>query len=491
MLTRVALNDVARFPDMDRTQRDLLEEALRFYQGFVQEDDPDPAARTETAKAHALMAKVRGALGRTAAAEQDVRKGLDRLARLAADFPADSAHRAGLADLCHWWGAHLGVARDQPPAARDHLTRAVDLYEGLAAEDPPAYRTRLSAAYQALAYHHTRAANRDPALAERLYRQALALQEQPDAAGQLGHATLANTCNSLGLLLRQTKRPAAAELMHRRALDHSGRAAAHWERARAHYHLAAALWELGRREDAIPHAAEAVALRQVEAGNSPMSGEHLAELVATYRDLTRMLELVGRRAEAARTYEEAVRLADRLVSRFPERPEAEREWITLAVAFIRFVAAADRPVAEGHFQRLREFAPAKPQSQNNLAWYLVTNPDPCFCDPGRAVELAGRAVAGSPQEGTYWNTLGAARYRAGDWAGAVAALDESRRLLAGRFDSFNTFFLALAQWRLGDREQARRWYGLAVEWMNKNGPKDPELIRFRAEATALLETKSD
>jgi len=489
VLTRVALNEMARFPDMDRTQRDLLQEALRFYQGFVQEDDPDPAARAETAKAHALMAKVHSALSQTAEAERAVRKGVDALGRLAADFPADRAHRDALADLHHWWGGHLGHTRDQPPEARDHLIRAVDLYEALAAEDRPAYRTRLATAYRTLAYHHTRSVTGDGALAERLYRQALELQEQPDAAGRVDHAGLANTCNCLGLLLRLGNRPAAAEPMHRRALDHSERAAAHGEQARAHYHLAGALWGQGRREDAIPHAAEAVALRQARADDSPLSAEHLAELVPTYRDLARMLELVGRRAEAARAYDQAIRLADRLVRRFPERLDGEREWIGMVEAVVQFSAAADRPTAEEYFQRLREFAPIHGRSQNDLAWYLVTNPDACFCDPGRAVELADKAVAGSPHIGTYWNTLGVARYRADDWAGAVTALEESRRLLAGQLDSFNTFFLALAHWQLGDRDQARRWYDLAVEWMDKYQPKNPELIRFRAEADARLKPK--
>ena len=79
-----------------------------------------------------------------------------------------------------------------------------------------------------------------------------------------------------------------------------------------------------------------------------------------------------------------------------------------------------------------------------------------------------------------------ARYRAGDLTGAVAALDESRRLLGEQYESFNTFFLALAHWRLGDRAAARRWYDQAVTWMDKNQPKDAELVRFRQEAEAVV-----
>ena len=53
-------------------------------------------------------------------------------------------------------------------------------------------------------------------------------------------------------------------------------------------------------------------------------------------------------------------------------------------------------------------------------------------------------------------------------------------------NSFDDFFLAMAYWQLGDKEQARKWYGQAVAWMKKNRPQDEELCRFRAEAAVLL-----
>jgi hypothetical protein len=53
-------------------------------------------------------------------------------------------------------------------------------------------------------------------------------------------------------------------------------------------------------------------------------------------------------------------------------------------------------------------------------------------------------------------------------------------------DGNDWFFLAMAHWRLGDKPQARSWYGKAVSWMEKNQPRNEELMRFRAEAAALL-----
>ncbi len=53
-------------------------------------------------------------------------------------------------------------------------------------------------------------------------------------------------------------------------------------------------------------------------------------------------------------------------------------------------------------------------------------------------------------------------------------------------NSFDWFFLAMAQWNLGEKEEARKWYDQAVEWMETKQPDDKELARFRAEAAELL-----
>jgi WD40 repeat protein/serine/threonine protein kinase len=131
-------------------------------------------------------------------------------------------------------------------------------------------------------------------------------------------------------------------------------------------------------------------------------------------------------------------------------------------------------------QERRSFA------DNNLAWSLATHPDPRLRDPRRAVALAKRAVELGPESGRFRNTLGVACYRAGDWEAAIAALEKSMELLAGGAESFNTFFLAMAHWQLGEKEEARRWYDRAVAWMDKNQPQNDELKRFRAEAEAVL-----
>jgi hypothetical protein len=50
--------------------------------------------------------------------------------------------------------------------------------------------------------------------------------------------------------------------------------------------------------------------------------------------------------------------------------------------------------------------------------------------------------------------------------------------------------------KLGDPDEARKWFDRAVDWMNKNGPSlknnpqvEEELRRFQSEAEGVLELR--
>jgi tetratricopeptide (TPR) repeat protein len=122
---------------------------------------------------------------------------------------------------------------------------------------------------------------------------------------------------------------------------------------------------------------------------------------------------------------------------------------------------------------------------NHLARFLTSCADTEFRDPSRGVAAARKAVELAPQVGSCWTTLGIALYRIGRWKEAVDALQKACELRAGG-DSVDWFFLAMARWELGEKEQAGAWYDRAVQWMEKNQPLNEELIRFRAEAAELL-----
>jgi serine/threonine protein kinase len=137
------------------------------------------------------------------------------------------------------------------------------------------------------------------------------------------------------------------------------------------------------------------------------------------------------------------------------------------------------------FSQAVHVAPDNASACNNLAWFLVTCPEPSVRDPARAVELAKKAVALEPTKGATWNTLGVAQYRAGAWKAAIDSLMTSLSLPWGN-DDLDLFFLAMAHWQLGEKVEARRWYDEAVKWTKANRP-DPSGVReWSAEAAQLL-----
>jgi Flp pilus assembly protein TadD len=120
-----------------------------------------------------------------------------------------------------------------------------------------------------------------------------------------------------------------------------------------------------------------------------------------------------------------------------------------------------------------------------MALLLADGPDPSARDTARAVELATRAIKLQPNQWEFWTTLGVAAYRAGDWKGTLTALEKARQL-GRRSDEIGALFLAMAHWRQGDRQQARKWYEQALERSRGNKSPDGDLRRYRTEAAELL-----
>jgi hypothetical protein len=75
---------------------------------------------------------------------------------------------------------------------------------------------------------------------------------------------------------------------------------------------------------------------------------------------------------------------------------------------------------------------------NKFASTLVSAPGLTH-DPHRALSLARRAVELAPTQNIYLNTLGAAQYRAGQHAEAVATLEKSLAAGKGETDAFDLF----------------------------------------------------
>jgi serine/threonine protein kinase/Flp pilus assembly protein TadD len=230
----------------------------------------------------------------------------------------------------------------------------------------------------------------------------------------------------------------------------------------AHYILGAALWQKGRPDEAISEFKEHLRLQPDHVSAHVSLGNALADK--------------GRLDEAIAEFKEALRL----------EPDSSNALHNLCIV-LADVGRLDEAIA--CYREALRLQPNSANALNSQAWVLATASDAKYRNAPLAVELARKAVELEPGKRAFLNTLGVAHYHAGASKDAIAALEKSRKLCGGG-DSFDFFFLAMAHWQLGEKDQARDWYAKAVAWMEKNQPKDLALTRFRAEAAELLGIKT-
>jgi tetratricopeptide (TPR) repeat protein len=277
-----------------------------------------------------------------------------------------------------------------------------------------------------------------------------------------------------------------------------------WDRARSY--LARALLGRGLKKEAIATWREFLVRNpehldaRLELGDALFAAGLLDEAMEEWRAIIRRKPAYRNPAYAEPAYVDAHHRLGRAweTKGFPDRAiAAHKEAVQLSPnsEYYRIelgrVLSANRRYNEAiaEYEAAIRLQPKSVWGNNNLAWLLATCPNLKLRDPGRAVELAKRAVALAPRASFYWNTLGVASYRAGDWKAAIKALEKAEELAPGKYLAWNAFFLAMAHWQRGEKERARKEYERAVSWMEKNRLKDEELRRFHAEAEGLLKAK--
>lgn len=435
--------------------------------------DPDP-----------IRDRFREALGRDVAAEiQSDLKGLAESLKVSQQSP-------GTLTLIALTLQRIGLEE----SAQTLLRRAQQEY-------PDEFWINLYLAYSLHRSHdHTGAA--------RFYSAAIAVRP----AASVAH------CN-LGLVLHQLQDIRAAESSYRRAIEISPTL------VNAHYNLGNLLAAHSQLEEAktcylraielVPMFAEA----HTNLGNILLIHNELDEAAACYRraiqcdprlamphrNLGEIMSARNRLEDAERHYRRSVKLDPQDVDahnglgtvlfrrgKLEEAVVTFRQVIELRPDFEAAYMLLHKSLYElGRFDeawkvgdRMLDLWPHSGQVHNSLAWCLATCPDARFRDTARAIRLATAAIELTPESHVFHSTLGVAHFRAGDWLKAIEELNRSFE--QDRDSAVNYFFLAMAHWQIGDREQARRWFATGVEWMDANVSHARAFVELRTEAENLM-----
>jgi serine/threonine protein kinase len=540
MLEQVNDKELAGVPGMEKVRLKISEDALDLCRQLQDAGHHDPAARHCTARAYYLAGTLKFAQKQAAAGEEAVRQARRLYQELAEEFPDSAAYRDGWAQASLTLGHHCSRAGHSPEADA-FLREAVRLWQDLVRGHPPAGEApeKLVGALRDLAYFYW-TVDRHPE-AEARYQEALKLLPLALGGGsERGRALHIQLVNSFGVFQRTTGRWLQAEESFTRALDllEKYRATGGVEDARAHGHLGIVLWQLGRDAEAEPHLYQALELR--EKFRSKELSPDWDESTLTRRWLALWLAWVGRADEAERAFQEVLRVQEEMEARhwggtrsslavsrrllanlyrdtdrtteaeplyrqalrFQEddavaHPNDADRQLSLAVALEEFgrllFARGERAEAHGLFQKAEQalgqaarLSPNRHVVHYRRARLRADCPDVRLRDADRAVADAETAVALAPEAAACWNVKGMAGYRAGRFQAAVKALEQAMALRSGG-NSYDWFFLAMAYARLGEEAQARAWYDRAVAWMDRRQPQSVELLRYRAEASQLLD----
>jgi serine/threonine protein kinase/Flp pilus assembly protein TadD len=330
----------------------------------------------------------------------------------------------------------------------------------------------------------------------------------------VGRQWLAGAYLLLGWLLREAGQTQEAEEAYRKALplweklvqDFPKNAAHKSSLASTLNNLALRLHDRGAAAEARQLLEQAIKHRKAALDLDPDNATYHRDLAVSYGNLAETLLKLGDHMAAAkaaqeqpraypdwRTYRSAAFLLGRclrLVDKDAQLSEAERRAQALSYA----------AQARDLLREAGERSAKDPSALNALAGFLVSFEEARLHDYALAIKLAKQATQLAPTKAPYWNTLGVAHYRAGEWQAAVTALEESVKLGKGGV-AIDHFFLALACSQLAAKEPAQKekaldWYRRGVQWMTRNeknlNQKDKESLQhLRDEAAALLHLKEE
>jgi tetratricopeptide (TPR) repeat protein len=122
------------------------------------------------------------------------------------------------------------------------------------------------------------------------------------------------------------------------------------------------------------------------------------------------------------------------------------------------------------------------------AGFLSNNPIEQLRAPDEAVSLARRAVELAPDLDSAWHSLGYAEYRAGNWRASIEALQKSLEAGDPGIGSYICVccYFSMSHWKLGERDQALKWFERANERMKAGRPVVEDVQWIVNEAAALL-----
>jgi tetratricopeptide (TPR) repeat protein len=446
---------------MTPVQREFLTEALRFYKELSEQGSTDPEALQDAASAFARMASIQSKLGEQVQAEESYRKAVALLNGLATEFPASPEYRS---ELCRTYYSLAGVlwGTNRVPEAEQTYGEALALSKQLVDELPHVqeYKRSLCHDYTALGMLYTESGRLKQGLenlqeAIRLGEQLV--QESPERFelrilhGSTYYNLAVNMARSgKGAEIRPVVERGITEELAAIRINQNAREAPKFLTA-CYLILAEVVFApAGQQEEAVRYIGKAIDVAKDWVAKFPDEEMYRQICADAYTTLAPLLRDSGRLKEADQAHRDAIAVYAEAVAMYP---------------------------------RVAEYRGTLAHFYHELTLHMLLTQR-----PHEALKPAKQALDLEPENELFWYMQGAAQYRTGEYKEAVVSLGNAEKHNP-RGDPRHWLFLAMSHARLGNVDEARRWYDKAGSWMDKNKTNDERLQGFRAEAEELLGIK--
>ena len=313
---------------------------------------------------------------------------------------------------------------------------------------------------------------------------ALVLDELAIALTDMQQTERAATAMSLALDLRQL------------ALDLAP--SQHWRKqylGRSYQRRGDHLYQLAAFADAAAAYEQAISLYSELMDAFPSRVPYRIELGQLHSSLGKAHRQLGNFQAARVSLHKSVQLHERLVQDESMAPTSQADRTDRLLRLGRAYSDCGRfEDAMTTYREALEATPTSARAMNRIAWLQLTAADHSMRDPARALELAQQAVERAPENASYWNTLGVAYYRNGQWEQASQILLQAVAQHHEGGTPFDWYFLAMSHAQLGNWQEAGEWRDRAKSWTADQRAIPPDLKRFQEECrevfTALAPSQS-
>jgi serine/threonine-protein kinase len=496
MYTQVATQWLEDEPHLSDLQRSFLEEALHFYQELSQEESDESVLRQETARAYRHVGDILTKLDRRTEAEQAYSQAIAIFSELLTERPDEPSSAYELARTYRGIGSLMHRA-GRPPEAEKFWRRGLKIAEDLVQNHPDEaeYQLNFGTFCQNLGYPGF-----EPPEPERLLergKEALEklLADSPNNAKY--HQTLGSIVSNLAIWRMIQNKPGEARRLLEQAIEHTQAALKINPRlknallsVRNHYALLGGdvLPALGLHEEALKAAQEGLTVAKRLTAESPAVFFYAGHEAESQSDVGRVLKNLGRLEEAELALRQARTLWEKIITQSTDDvPDGRRILCETCTCLGEVLAAKARDrEAIAEYRRALELDRTSTSHKVNLSWALAWLGCATPQEVAEAVALARQATKEQPLTWQTWNALGGALYQAEEWNESVQALEKALQLTKGGSSAPAHLFWAMAQWHLGNKEEARDRYRQVSRLMEKSANWNAEWKRIHAEATTLL-----